>query len=333
MERSNLLTLLNNHVTGMAKAHEIIQIVGLNIMIVLAFNISKLSKRLDVMHVKLLSCFRACCSALPASVVVSLASFSALRIPIGAVVRKPSALPSGIAGTDQGPRSPRAITLLVAEIPYIANLGRNSKNFVAAIQTRYRDPVIVRTVYSTQVICFPFTHTSRTTKEIILPSGVAFPASKSSAALSALNRNAVVVGAICAGMMLLVSLASALKIAVVILVSTELAYFSGKLLSAFGANQILAPDKLCLTSACLASVFKSVSVFSCSVEVVGSCGFMIAALGATFKGYILRYGIMGLHKKFTFLLPSPRLLAQRWDICFSPVIIPQMTHANNRGLA
>jgi hypothetical protein len=35
-------------------------------------------------------------------------------------------------------------------------------------------------------------------------------------------------------------------------------------------------------------------------------------------------GIMGLHEKFTFLLPRPRVLEHRWDNYFPAVIIPQM---------
>lgn len=55
------------------------------------------------------------------------------------------------------------------------------------------------------------------------------------------------------------------------------------------------------------------------VKVFGSSRKLLIALSTTLKGC----GIMGLHKKFTFLLPSPRLFAQRWDISFPPVIIPQ----------
>ena len=36
------------------------------------------------------------------------------------------------------------------------------------------------------------------------------------------------------------------------------------------------------------------------------------------------WGIMGLHKKFTFLVSRPRAFPRRWDNCFSPSIIPQL---------
>lgn len=56
-------------------------------------------------------------------------------------------------------------------------------------------------------------------------------------------------------------------------------------------------------------------IFSC-------CREPFCAFGAAFKRHIIRCVIMGLHRKFTFLMPRPRAFPRRWDNLFTPVIIP-----------
>lgn len=55
------------------------------------------------------------------------------------------------------------------------------------------------------------------------------------------------------------------------------------------------------------------------IKVFKSCREFVAADCAAFKGYV----ILVLHVEPPFDVPCPRLLAQRWDVLFTPLIIPQ----------
>lgn len=72
------------------------------------------------------------------------------------------------------------------------------------------------------------------------------------------------------------------------------------------------PASLAFGPKAIFRLLASIEIFSCRRE-------FIAAFGAAFEGC----GIMGLHKKLAFLVPSPRVFPHRWDISISPVIIPQ----------
>lgn len=83
---------------------------------------------------------------------------------------------------------------------------------------------------------------------------------------------------------------------------------------------------LCTILSCthLAPLQKAVSRLLVAVEVFG-CGWPVfAALTAAFEGWIVGRGIIKLHQKFTFLLPSPGTFAAspgHFALGFTPVSI------------
>ena len=104
-------------------------------------------------------------------------------------------------------------------------------------------------------------------------------------------------------------------------VEPELAIFVGFVPFPLLQSVTLSINATILLVTFLAASRKQRGFSSGSTEVFrrGGLGF---ATCCTCFGWCVVGGILMLHKKLTFLVPRPRMLAHRWDISITPVIIP-----------
>lgn len=240
----------------------------------------KFTKRLDVMYVHVFAKLSRCFSTMLTSIVISLARLSTLRRPIRPIVGQPSTFPQWVIRAGLIGGHPKTQAFPITKVSFAVESAGDQRELSATLTAIRRHSVVVRAIFAMQILCFPFSHTSRTAKVVFSPSGVTLSSCKRFATLITLHMYAIVVNAIFAGMVFLIALARALKITVVILIAAKLAQFSSKLFSACGACQNLVPGVIWVASANFARQEKAVfACLSSPKELIGR-GFMLVALGA-----------------------------------------------------
>lgn len=229
---------LNKHVANMAQAYEITEIVSLQIVLVFALNITKISEWLNVMHIKFFTEFDFSFSAFLASVIVALTCCPALTVPVGAIVQNRATFPEWICRSDKGFRAPKAITLGRTKVTTFVHSCGIRKKFGFTIETCYGHFLVMWAIFAGCVCRLPFAPTGLVAKVILSLANKAFFTRKNRATMRAWNLDAIEVNAIRSGVNLLVCLAGAVKAAVVVFVFFNLTWLSEKCSAAFSANQV-----------------------------------------------------------------------------------------------
>lgn len=216
---------------------------------------------------------------------------------------------------------PTTETLSVAKVAMLIKCPGDYAKFLTALPARCLDAVVIRAILASQILGSPLSHTGVAAKVILPPFNQTGLATKFLSTLSALNISAAVSIAVLARVEPLVAGVGALLATVVLLLAAELTQFARKRFSAFSTNKLSSPNRFGLTLTGFAPRCKAVFFGFVALKVLGRSGKMLLAKVALLK--LSTWGIMGLHEKFTFLLPSPGVLEHRQGNYFPALIIPQ----------
>lgn len=226
-----------------------------------------------------------------------------------------------VAFADNVCRSPVSIAPMIAKITMLIKVLWHYFQFRSALPTVRFNAIVVGAVLARQVGGPPLAHARVATKMILRLLDLARFATKPLSALGAFGINTIVMNGIFAGVKPLVTESGALKATVVLFVTAKLADLAGEFLPALRTSQLSVFNRLGLALAGLAARCKAVLFGPVALEVICCRGVELFAKVALLLRHF--WDIMGLHKKFTFLLPSPGVLEHRQGNYFPALIIPQ----------